>query len=169
MKTSKSMAVVATVLILVAVGAAGYFAWRQIVLPREQQCDICGRGLQAGHASKILLKNGKELQACCPRCALHHELHHPGELIGIVVADHATGQPIAAQRAVFVEGSDEMSCVPTSATPPREPGINYETAYDRCLPSLAAFRNEDDARSFVAVHGGRVLSYAQALESVRER
>ncbi len=169
MKNSKVQAVVVTVLVLVAVGAAGYFAWRQFVLPREQECDVCGRGLQAGHASTILLKNGKELQACCPRCALHYEQHHPGELIGVVVADHATGGPLAAQRAVYVEGSDAMTCIPQSATPPREPGINYETVYDRCLPSLAAFRNEDEARRFAAVHGGRVLSYAQALESVREK
>jgi hypothetical protein len=73
------------------------------------------------------------------------------------------------QNAFIVEGSDEMPCVPESATPPREPGIEYRRAYDRCVPSLMAFKEEGAARKFIAVHGGRLLSYGQVVESVRER
>jgi ribosomal protein L24E len=160
--------IVVGVLLLVVVGGGSYFAYRRLVLP-NRQCDVCGRDLRAGHESTILLKDGSTLHACCPRCALHHELHNPGQVEGILVADHTTGEKVRAQEAVYVEGSDELTCIPESSTPPREPGVEYHRDYDRCLPSLVAFKEEEAARKFLAAHGGRLLSYGQALESVRKR
>ncbi len=154
--------------LLAVVGGGGDYAYRRLVLP-SNQCDICGRSLHAGHESTILLKDGKQIQACCPRCALHHELHDPGKVASVLVADHATGEKLKAEDAFYVEGSDEMSCMPETAAPPREPGVEYKTVYDRCLPSLAAFKEESAARSFLAAHGGRLLTYSQSVESVRER
>jgi len=155
-------------LLLAVVGGVSYFAYRRLVLP-SNQCDVCGREIHAGHESIALLKTGKKLQTCCPRCALHHELHNPGQVTGVLVADRTTGEKIRAQDAVYVEGSDEISCMPASATPPRELGVEYKVAYDRCVPSLLAFREEAAARKFIADHGGRLLSYGQVLESVKER
>ncbi len=156
------------VLFLAVVAGGSYFAYRRLVLP-SNQCDVCGREIHAGHESRVLLKAGKQIQTCCPRCALHHEQHNPGQVTGVLVADHTTGEKIKAQDAVYVEGSDEMTCMPVSATPPRELGVEYKTTYDRCVPSLLAFKDEAAAHSFLAVHGGRLLSYDQVLESVRER
>ncbi len=160
-------ALVGLVLLLV-VGGSGYYAYRHFVLP-SQQCDVCGRNILAGHESTILLKDGKRFQACCPRCALHHEQHNPGQVASVLVTDNATGQKVKAQDAVYVEGSDEISCMPETATPPREPGVEYKATYDRCVPSLVAFKEEAAAREFLAAHGGRLLSYAQVVESVKER
>lgn len=153
---------------LTVVAGATYFAYRRFVLPGNQ-CDVCGREIHAGHESIVLMKTGKKLQACCPRCALHHERHHPGQVTGVLVADHRTGEKVRAQDAVYVEGSDEMPCMPESATPPRDPGVEYQMAYDRCVPSLLAFKEEVAARRFLAAHGGRLLSYGQVLESVKQR
>jgi len=155
-------------LLLVAVAGGMYFAYRRIVVPR-QQCDICGRGIHAGHEATLLMKDGTKLNACCPRCALHRLEHGLPEPAQVVVTDRATGQKIRAQDAVYVEGSAEISCLPESATPPREPGVGYDTVYDRCLPSLIAFKDEAAAREFAGAHGGRILSYGQALESVRRQ
>jgi hypothetical protein len=155
-------------LFLVVVGGGSYFAYRRLVLP-SNQCDVCGREIHAGHESTVLLKAGKQIRTCCPRCALHHEQHNPGQVTGVLVADYTTGEKIKAQEAVYLEGSDEMTCMPVSATPPREPGVEYKVAYDRCVPSLLAFKEEAAARSFLAVHGGRILTYGQVLESVKER
>ncbi len=154
--------------LLLVVGGAGYYAYRRFVLP-SQQCGVCGRSLHPGHESTVLLKNGKQLPACCPRCAMHHELHNPGQVANVLVTDNATGQKVRAQDAVYVEGSDEISCMPEGATPPREPGVEYKATYDRCVPSLVAFKEEAEARKFLSVHGGRLLFYAQVVESVRER
>lgn len=155
-------------LFLAVVAGATYFAYRRFVLPGNQ-CGVCGREIHAGHASMLLLRTGKRLETCCPRCALHHDQHHPGQVTSVLVADHATGEKIGARDAVYVEGSDEMPCMPMSATPPREPGVEYKVAYDRCVPGLLAFRDEAAARRFLAAHGGRTLFYQQVLESVKER
>ncbi len=155
-------------LFLAVVGGGSYFTYRRLVLP-SNQCDVCGREIHAGHESIVLLKSGKKFQTCCPRCALHHEQQNPGRVTGVLVADHTTGEKIKTQDAVYVEGSDEVPCMSMSATPPREPGVEYKVAYDRCVPSLLAFKEEAAARKFIAVHGGRLLSYEQVMESVKER
>jgi len=155
-------------LLLAVVGGGSYFAYRRLVLP-SRQCDICGREIRSGHESTILLKSGSKLTACCPRCALHHQEHNAGQVEEVLVADHTTGEKIRAQDAVFVEGSDELACIPESSSPPREPGVRFGRDYDRCLPSLVAFREAEAARRFIAAHGGSLLSYEQALASVRKR
>jgi nitrous oxide reductase accessory protein NosL len=153
--------------ILLVVGGAGFFSYRNFVLP-SQQCDICGRAVHTDHESTVLLKDGARVQTCCPRCALHYELHKPGQVAGLLVDDRATGEEIDARKALFVEGSDDRSCVPASETPPREPGVDYDRTFDRCLPSLVAFKEESTARQFIAAHGGRFLTYGQAVQSVKQ-
>ncbi len=155
-------------LFLAIVAGGSYFAYRRLVLP-NRQCDVCGRGIQSGHESIIVLKDGRELYTCCPRCALHHEQNNPRQVTGVQVSDHITGEKVRAQKAVYVEGSDERSCIPETSSPPREPGVAYRREYDRCVPSLVAFKDEEAARRFIASHGGRLLSYGQVIESVKER
>jgi hypothetical protein len=160
--------VLAGLALLVIVGGAGYFTYRRFVLP-SQQCDICGRAVHTEHESIVLLKDGAKVHTCCPRCALHYERQKPGQVDRILVADRAAGKGIDAQEAIYVEGSDDQPCVPISETSPRELGAEYDRKFDRCLPSLVAFKEESTARYFVAAHGGRLLTYEQAVDSVKQR
>jgi nitrous oxide reductase accessory protein NosL len=41
--------------------------------------------------------------------------------------------------------------------------------YDRCLPTLAAFKSPQEAEAYQQQHGGRVLSYSQVIARVREQ
>lgn len=154
--------------LLFIVGGVGYFTYRHFVLP-SQQCDLCGRAVHADHESTVVLKNGAKVHTCCPRCALHYELHKPEQVARLLVANRVTGEGIDAQKAFYVEGSDDYPCIQASETPPREPGVEYDRTFDRCLPSLVAFKEESAARSFVTAHGGRLLTYEQAMESVKQR
>lgn len=154
--------------LLVLVGGAGYYAYKHFVLP-NQKCDICGRAVHPEHDSIVHSKDGSTIHTCCPRCALHYGLHWPGKVARLTVSDRATGKKIDAPSAVYVEGSDDHSCLQASDAPPREPGIEYDRAFDRCLPSLVAFKEEQAARDFVSAHGGRVMTYEQALASVKQR
>ena len=45
----------------------------------------------------------------------------------------------------------------------REPNGVSMREYDRCLPTLAAFKTPQAAEAYQQQHGGRVLSYAEAL------
>jgi len=152
--------------LLGAVAGVGWLAYRQYVLP-NQACDICGRPIHAAHEAIVLRKDGAEVRNCCPRCALHYEINHPTAVEGILVTDRSTGNKIDARQAVYVEGGDEPTCLMPTETPPREPGTAFNRIYDRCLPSLVAFKESEDARKYLAVHGGRFLTYGQAVESVK--
>jgi nitrous oxide reductase accessory protein NosL len=96
-------------------------------------------------------------------------MHKPGGIAGLLVTDAAVGERIDAQRALYVEGSDENPCFTPAEASPREPGVEYDRTFDRCLPSLIAFKEESAARTFQVAHGGRILTYAQALKSVMQR
>ncbi len=154
--------------LLLLVGGTGYFTYNHYVAP-VRGCDICGRAAHAEHDATVLMKDGTKVHTCCPRCALHYELHSPGGVAGLQVADREDGGRLDAQKAYYVEGSDDHSCVPVSEAPPREPGVEFSRTYDRCLPSLVAFREESAARTFAAGHGGQFLTYEQAVESVKKR
>ncbi len=153
---------------LVLVGSGSFFTYRHFV-PSRQQCDICGRAVHTDHESTLVLKDGARIHTCCPRCALHCELHKPGQVVDLLVSDRETGKRIDARKAFYVEGSDDLSCVPASEQPPREPGVEYARTFDRCLPSLVTFKEESAAQQFITAHGGHLLTYEQAVESVKLR
>ena len=154
--------------LLLVVGGGGYLTYKRFVAP-VRQCELCGRAVHAEHEATVLLKDGSQVHACCPRCALHYELHKPDQVTRLLVADRPTGERIDAEKAYYVENSDDHSCVQASEAPPREPGVEFARTFDRCLPSLVAFKEESAARSFVVAHGGQFLTYHQTVESVKQR
>ena len=154
--------------LLVIVCGAGYYSYRKFILP-NQPCDLCGRAVHAEHDSVVRLRDGSSVHTCCPRCALHYELQWPERVARLTVSDRATGKKIDGRTAMYVEGSDDHSCLQVSDAPPREPGIKYDRTFDRCLPSLVAFKDVQAAREFAAAQGGKVVTYAQAVASVKQR
>jgi hypothetical protein len=150
-----------------AVGALLYVGYRHLSSP--QGCDLCGRERHSHIEATVLLQDGRRVETCCARCALHFNLGKPDKVARMIVEDAITGVLVEAANAVYLEGSAAEGCHPKAETGPREPGIAYELRFDRCLPSLIAFRTEADAREFQKEYGGRLLSFTQALESVRHR
>ena len=165
---AKIRSVLVGLALIAAVGGIVYLGHRYTVAP-VHECEICGRPLHSGHQATVVLKDGHVTQLCCPRCALHYEVHRHGQAARILVSDRAMGVQIEAEKGFYAEGSDEQPCHPTGDTAPREPGVEYSLEFDRCLPSLVAFKDESAAREFIRVHGGRLLTYAQALAAVRGR
>ena len=111
-------------------------------------------------AFRVTLENGKVVETCCPRCALHYlETNH---LIArqMEATDFATSHWVDASRAIFVSDSD----VHPRATPEtrRDPqGCCMMKTYDRCLPSLVAFAGKDDAAVFQKEHGGQLVAFQE--------
>jgi nitrous oxide reductase accessory protein NosL len=153
--------------IIAAAGALLYVGYRRYAPARG--CDVCGRARHPGMEAEIVLKDGHRVETCCARCAFHFELPQGAGVARTTVEDAVTGEAIEARDAAYLEGSDAAACHPEPETGPREPGVAYDLRFDRCLPSLVAFRNEGDAREFQRQHGGRLLTFTQALESVRHR
>jgi hypothetical protein len=80
-----------------------------------------------------------------------------------------SGRFIPAETATYVEGGDLAYCTMHSTPVERQPqGVSVRD-FDRCLPSLVAFSTRHEAETFQKLHGGEVLEYSQAMESVKER
>jgi hypothetical protein len=124
--------------------------------------------MHAGMTYVLVLDKGS-LIACCPRCGLHFYLEHPGSVKTAFAHDFYSGTELPAIRATYVEGGNTQYCAQVEPIMRKEPQTTVELHFDRCLPTLVAFASEANARKYQAEHGGRLLSYAGALESVRER
>ncbi|MCI0408642.1 MAG: nitrous oxide reductase accessory protein NosL [Acidobacteria bacterium] len=120
---------------------------------QAEHCWVCEREIHASVRATLTLADGRKVHACCPRCALHYQAEPWNGVKTITVIDHASGKTLPFDRAFFVEGSDETPCV-------HHPNVMDDThvpmqaCYDRCMPSLIAFRNDSDARAFMSEHGG---------------
>jgi nitrous oxide reductase accessory protein NosL len=131
-------------------------------------CQICGRDVMKQTEFHVETTDGP-LTACCPRCAMHYMLDHPDQVRGARATDYASGRVIDAKTAFYDEGGDVQYCTLHQPTVERGPNDGVrERVYDRCLPVLVAFASREEADTYRQQHGGRVLTYQQALESVRE-
>lgn len=151
---------------IAVITAVGFWAFRSVARPPQGLCNVCDRTLHAGVTYRLELA-GRHEDACCPRCGMHYAIQHPGAVQKALATDFNTGHWIAAESAYYVEGGDVEYCTMHSTPVEREPQGVRVREYDRCLPSLVAFRTQPEAVSYQQQHGGRVLSYAQAMESVR--
>jgi len=124
---------------------------------RADHCWVCDREIHPQVRAALTLGDGKKVSACCPRCALHY-LEEPSHAVrDIRVTDYASEVSLPLERAFLVEGSDETPCI-------QHPPITDETrtpthiCYDRCMPSLIAFKDASAARAFMDDHGGTLRS-----------
>jgi hypothetical protein len=146
----------------------GLWAFLSVSRPPADLCRVCERGLHKGVTYRIELEQATE-DACCPRCGMHYQFEHPGAAKKAWATDLNSGKFIPAGSAYYVEGGDIEYCTLHSTPVARQPqGVSVRD-YDRCLPSLVAFGTRLDAEAYQQLHGGQVRTYAEAMESVRER
>jgi hypothetical protein len=129
----------------------------------ESVCSICERPLHPAQRFIVLSQNGRERRACCPRCGLRFAIESGAK--PSQATDFSNGKLITAESAFYLEGSDLMQCC-TSTTMRTDSGMICDMHYDRCMPSLVAFGNLQDARSYQHEHGGRLIDLAEARTSV---
>jgi hypothetical protein len=131
-------------------------------------CQVCGRDIPKQTAYRLDTAEGT-IKTCCPTCAMHYVLHHPETVRQALATDFTSGRMIPAANAYYDEGGDVQYC--TAHHPPVErgpQGVNVRV-YDRCLPTLVAFAAREDAETYRQQHGGRVLTYDEALAAVRSQ
>jgi hypothetical protein len=97
-------------------------------------------------------------------------VNHPGEARKELATDFKSGRLIPAQSAYYDLGGDVQYCTRRDPAIQRVPGQGVEMrVYDRCLPVLVAFASKDEAEAYRHQHGGRVVTFNQALEDVRRQ
>jgi hypothetical protein len=161
---------IVTLAALLAIAITSFCAYRY-----EQRretvgmCPFCDRMVHPVTAYKLMV-NGHEMAACCPRCGMHAQLNQEQGKPGQAWAtDVTTGEKVAAESATYVEGGDVQYCTHGDQPMTRQPNGVSMREYDRCLPTLAAFKTPQEAETYHQQYGGRVLSYAEALDSVRKQ
>lgn len=165
-----SRSVLVTLIALLAIGVTSFFAYR-FEQRRETagMCPFCDRMVHPVTAFRLKV-DGHMVAACCPRCGMHAQVSQTQGKPGPAWAtDVMTGENVAAESATYVEGGDVQYCTHDDRPMAREPhGVSIRE-YDRCLPTLVAFKSSQEAEAYHQLHGGRVLNYSQALASVREQ
>ncbi len=125
-----------------------------------QTCAVCDRDECTGMGFRVTLESGKTITTCCPRCGLHYGASQKVRAYG--ATDFSTGQSFDAAAATFVSGSDVHPCSRPGAMRDAQ-GCCAMTTYDRCLPSLVAFREREAAVAFQKKHGGELITFAELV------
>jgi hypothetical protein len=156
-----------TFLALAAIGLASYVAYRYETRPNPNFCNICNRPIHRGMAF-LVQTDGHTEHACCPRCGMHYAVNHAGKVKKVWATDLNSGESIPAQTAYYDEGGNIEYCAAHGEAVQRQPqGVSVRD-YDRCLPTLVAFKTRAEAETYQKEHGGRVLDYAEAVRSVKQ-
>ena len=164
----KRREVLVTLVALAAIALTCIWAYRS-----EQRhetagmCPFCDRMVHP--ATSYRLKAGdRTMVVCCPRCGMHAQVNQTlGKPGAAWATDVNTGESVPAESAVYVEGGNLQYCTHGARPVEREPHGVSVREYDRCLPTLVAFKTPQEAEAYEQEHGGRILSYDQALASVK--
>ena len=158
-----------TILIVALAVGAAWLVHRELTPKQPAVCEICGRGISKQVEFRIETAHGT-IYACCPSCAMHHIINHPGEARKELATDFKSGRLIPARSAYYDIGGDVQYCTRHDPSIQRVPGQGVEMrVYDRCLPVLVAFASKNEAETYRQQHGGHVVTFDQALQEVRSR
>lgn len=138
----------------------GYEAYAR---PNADLCFACRRMVHP-EMRTIAVVNGHARIFCCPACALseHEQVGRPVRVTE--VTGFLTGARLAPDNTFVVRGSDVNMCARKRElldADKRRAGMQY----DRCLPSMLAFRMRSDAEEFAREHGGEVLPFRRIVSA----
>ena len=145
---------------------AGYYVWTGRLAGGKPLCEVCRRVIHMETSFRIAQANGAVQVTCCPRCGLTSVIKNGGKVLDAV--DYSSRKRIAAAEAVYLEGSDIMECCSAAGFRSDE-GSYHEIDYDRCMPSLLAFARREDAETVRQKHGGTIIGFAEARQSVERQ
>jgi hypothetical protein len=159
---SKTGAFVGVAVICVA-ALLGYLVWAGKIAGGKPVCEVCKRIIHTETSFKIVRADGSMQATCCPRCGLAAVIQNGGRALEAV--DFSSKKPIGAAEAIYLEGSEIMECCSTTGFRSDE-GAYQDMGYDRCMPSLLAFARREDADMVRQKHGGRIIGFEEARQSV---
>jgi len=141
----------------------GYYVWVGKIAGGKPTCEVCKRVIHTETSFKIVQADGSMKATCCPRCGLAAIIQNGGRALEAV--DFSSKKRIGAAEAIYLEGSDIMECC-TDTGFRSDQGAFQQMEYDRCMPSLLAFARREDAEMVQQKHGGQIISFEEARQSV---
>ena len=134
---------------------------------KPEKCALCGRDVHKITETLVTLEEGKNEKACCVKCALKYQAQSSKKDLSIKVTDFNTGEVVESEKAFYVVGSDITPCCSQKVIydQTKTPLV---LCYDRCLPSVIAFKAKEGAIKFMKEHGGRILTFNE-LETLERK
>ena len=144
---------------LLLVVAAGFGAWRTISHRAQESCQACARPIHS-HSRTVAMVDGERRWFCCPSCAFSEHSQSGARVTIVELTDYLTGAKIAPEEAYIVRESDVNPCLEhkPALSEAKQP---LHLHFDRCVPSLLAFADQQQAMSFAREHGGRVVRHLE--------
>jgi len=149
--------------VVCAAALVGYYVWTGRIAGGKPLCEVCKRVIHPETSFRIAQADGAIKVACCPRCGLTSVIKNGGRVLDAV--DFSSRKRIGPAEVLYLEGSDIMECCSTAGFRSDE-GSYQEIDYDRCMPSMLTFARREDAEKVRQKHGGTILSFEEARQSV---
>ena len=112
----------------------------------DYTCPMCGMDSSKSETPYLVIRReGENKLVCGINCAILYRENEKGNVTAALARDSNTGEWFPIDRAFYVHESDLMP-----------EGTMY--------PFVWPFKKRADAEQFIAVNGGRVLSYEEVLE-----
>lgn len=151
-------------LILLVGGALLYVGWSTLDRPDESVCSVCGRPVHLASRADGEV-NGETLTFCCAACALRAGKQQNQDIRLTRVFDYESGEALSPEQAFAVVGSDVNLCMRDHVLMDSHKETS-ELHFDRCAPSVLAFRSRTAAEAFQNRHGGVVTPFSELEESM---
>lgn len=111
---------------------------------------------------RVFLDDQEAVDVCCPRCGLRFQ-EGRADIAAVEAGDFDTAERLDAQHAYYIENSSVHLCCRQDFVRRDEAKRGYVLSWDRCLPSLVAFRTREQAEAFRQKHGGQIKTYRALL------
>ena len=134
---------------------------------KPEKCALCGRDVHEITKTLVTFEEGKDEKACCIKCALKYEAQSSKKDLSIKVADFNTGEIVESEKAFYVVGSDITPCS-SQKVMIDQTKTQFVLCYDRCLPSVIAFKGKVKALEFIEEHGGKILTFKEIETAERK-
>lgn len=161
---SKKLIPVGIIIVIIAVASSVFLLEQRKV--SSSLCPACNREIHSDWAYTITFKNGTRERLCCAKCGIFEQLNKQADAASATATDFATGKPIEATKALYVWNSNVEHC----PIPQKQEWLNkqpMQLVWDRCIPSLIAFRSRQEAEKFQSEHGGNILDYQASVRIVK--
>ncbi len=144
---------------LIAVMVAA-FVWGSGCQREEVRCAICYMPIPKETRAVIRVEGGSSKTVCDARCPLTFQEETGRKVELLQVTDYETGERLDPEGAFYVTGSDVAPDAHTKVLR-TTPADTVYLHWHRCLPSVLAFRMQEEALRFQRAHGGVIMTLAE--------
>lgn len=128
------------------------------------RCALSGRPIRPGMGAVVRVESkDAPVKACCLRCAVKYARETGKKLRVLSVTDYASRKQTSPATAFYLSGSGIAPCAGPKVDTPATRRESSVQVWDRCMPSLIAFADREDARR-AQEEGGTLQTFGELTE-----